>query len=106
MPVHPSISEHVPQLEVDESPRDFALAKRAGVGRGLYVIHEGVAMEFSGEPYDAFLSMFLGPFAHHDDEYSEHPDKEYGVAYDFVNEKFYGSELAAIEEFIEEHSLD
>jgi len=106
MAEHEAINPNVPSIEVD-SPREFLVAKRPGVGRGVILVIDGEAIEFAGDAWSAFQTHFYGvlaptPVA----EYRENPQSEHSVAYDFADGYFLGQELAAIKDFINEHSLD
>lgn len=105
MATHQAINDNVPCVEVD-SPREFVVAKRPGVGRGITIVCDGTKVEMSGETWDAFLTHFFGALSAHDmDDYREGENLKYAVAYDFVDEYFLGQELVAIKEFVDEHDL-
>lgn len=100
--VHPDVSEHVPTREVSDR---LTVAKRAGVGTGMIIVIEELAVELSGQPWDAFKMRFFSYRAPPTEEYENNPEEEHAVAYDFVDEYFTGEELAGINEFVEAHNL-
>lgn len=105
MAQHEAISDHVPSVEVD-STREFIVAKRSGVGRGVVLVIDGTATELSGDTWSAFMTHFYGALSHHSmEDYREGTNLKYPVAYDFADEFFLGQELVAIKEFVDEHDL-
>lgn len=100
--IHPDVSEHVPTKKVSDR---ITVAKRAGVGRGLILVIDQLAVTFSGDPWDGFKMRFFGYRAPSMDEYRDNPDEEHKVAYDFVDGYLTGHEVAEIKEFVDEHKL-
>ena len=105
MAEHEAINPNVPSVEVD-SPREFLVAKRPGVGRGVILVIDGQAVEFSGDPWSAFQTHFYGALSNHSmEDYEEGTDLKYPVAYDFADGYFLGQELVAVKDFVDEHNL-
>lgn len=100
--IHPDVSEHVPTKEVSDR---ITVAKRAGVGRGLILVIDELAVTFSGDPWDAFIVRFFSHRAPSMEEYEENPDEEHRVAYEFVDGYLTGGEVVGIKEFVDEHKL-
>jgi len=104
MAEHEAINPNVPSVEVD-SPREFIVAKRPGVGRGVILVVEGSAIELSGDAWSAFQTHFYGALSNYSmDDFREGDNLKYAVAYEFTDH-FLGQELVAIKQFVDEHGL-
>jgi len=104
MAEHEAINPHVPNVEVD-SLREFIVAKRPGIGRGVILVIDGEAVEFSGDEWSAFQTHFYGALSNYSmDDFREGTNLKYSVAYGFTD-YFLGQELVAVKEFVDEHNL-